>query len=54
MPASRPHRGRVAGAIGALLVLADDRQLAFEDEEARVELVGVLGVCSIRRSAISR
>src|SRR5271163_493678 len=43
MPATRGHRKRVARAVGALLAIAHDRHFAFEDEQARIEFVSVLG-----------
>src|SRR5215469_16759325 len=51
MPASRGHRKRVAGAVGTLFALAGNRDLAFEDEQPRVELVCMLGVYRVRLHA---
>src|SRR5262249_61993698 len=38
----------IAGAIGPLRTLRDDPHLAFEDQQSRVELVRMLGVCLVR------
>src|SRR5438445_4641243 len=42
------HCKSVAGAIGPLPTLGDDPHLAFEDQQPRVELVEMLGVCLVR------
>jgi hypothetical protein len=51
MTASRGDRAGVAGPICAFLALARNRDLALEDEQPRVELVGVLGVYPVRLHA---
>jgi hypothetical protein len=44
MPAPRDHRERIAGAVSAFLAVAHDRHFAFENEQARIEFVRVLGI----------
>src|SRR5262249_52119302 len=46
--ASGGHRKIVADAIGALLAFARDRHFALNDEESRVEFMGVLRVGGVR------
>src|SRR5205823_1549258 len=45
MPASGGDRKCIAGAVEALAAIAHDRHLALEDQQFRVELMGMLGVC---------
>src|SRR5215831_15922766 len=51
MTASRGDGAGVAGPICAFLALAGNRDVAFEDEKPRVELVGMLGVYRVRLHA---
>src|SRR5437660_3328628 len=44
MAASRAHRESVAGTIGALLPLRRNRHRAFQNEQVRVEFMGMLGI----------
>src|SRR5947209_7725261 len=51
VPATRSHRKRIAGAVGVLLAVALDRHFAFENEQARIEFVSVLGIYRARLHA---
>jgi hypothetical protein len=44
MRAPRDHLERIAGAISASLAVAHDRHFAFENEQARIEFLRVLGI----------
>ena len=51
MPAPRAHLEGIAGTIGALIIAAGDRHLAFENEKAGIELMSMLGIDRIRLHA---
>src|SRR6516225_10358334 len=48
VPAAGSHGEAIARAIGMLLSLTGDSHFAFEDQQPRVEFMGMLGICRVR------